>query len=292
MTLSIRWLKISALLAGLGLVTLVCVCVRRRAAAGAKPSAEAAAIGCIGRIEPDQGVIRVSAPYFTGRPSLVGELKVKEGDWMQAGQIVAVLQSAPQLNAALQQSEAHVALARSRADNAQDEYVRYTKLYETKDVSSSELDERRLAAQTTQAALRAAVADAAYARAESQSSVIRAPTGGRVLKIHARPGETVGTEGLLELGDTTRMVVMAEVYETDIGRVKVGQQATISGDILPQPLQGVVERVGSQVIRNAVLPTDPVAFSDARVIQVKIGMADSRPLANLVYGKASVVIQP
>ena len=41
-----------------------------------------------------------------------------------------------------------------------------------------------------------------------------------------------------------------------------------------------------------MLPTDPVAFSDARVVKVKILVQDSKALANLIYGKVDVVIHP
>jgi HlyD family secretion protein len=48
-----------------------------------------------------------------------------------------------------------------------------------------------------------------------------------VLQIHARPGERVGPEGIVELADTSVMYAVAEVYETDVGRVRIGQRARI-----------------------------------------------------------------
>ncbi|HAA30372.1 MAG TPA: HlyD family secretion protein, partial [Cyanobacteria bacterium UBA8553] len=43
----------------------------------------------------------------------------------------------------------------------------------------------------------------------------------RILKIHTRPGETVDAkEGIAELGQTDQMLVVAEVYESDISKVR------------------------------------------------------------------------
>jgi HlyD family secretion protein len=51
-----------------------------------------------------------------------------------------------------------------------------------------------------------------------------------LIEIHTYPGERVGADGILELGRTDEMVAIAEVYETDIGRVRKGQRARRIGD--------------------------------------------------------------
>lgn len=109
------------------------------------------------------------------------------------------------------------------------------------------------------------------AEARLERTLIRAPRAGQVLKIHTRPGEVIPAgEGILELGNTDQMMVVAEVYETDILRVRPGQQATISNRALPETLQGRVERVGLQIGKKDVLNTDPAADVDARVVEVYI----------------------
>jgi hypothetical protein len=45
-------------------------------------------VGSRGRIEPEDGILLVAAPYFAGRPSLIKELRVKEGDWVRSGQVL------------------------------------------------------------------------------------------------------------------------------------------------------------------------------------------------------------
>ena len=96
--------------------------------------------------------------------------------------------------------------------------------------------------------------------------------------MRVQPGEEVGSGPVLVLGDTSRMRVVAEVYETDIGEVSVGQSATVSSRALLKPISGRVARVGSMVFKNDVLNVDPAARADARVVEVWIDL-DPLPLA-------------
>jgi len=147
--------------------------------------------------------------------------------------------------------------------------------------------------------IRVAEADLAEAEANEQRarrdfevSTIYAPADGNILRINAREGEAVGLAGLLDIARTKHMFVIAEVYETDIGRVRVGQHATISGDILGGTvLTGEVERIEHAVKAAAVMPGDTVTFADKRVIETVIRLDRNQPAANLIDGKVTVIIQ-
>ena len=119
---------------------------------------------------------------------------------------------------------------------------------------------------------------------------VTAPIAGQVLLVHARAGERIGTSGLLELGQTQHMYVVAEVYETDIGLVKEGQAATISSPALSEALNGNVERIGSIIGKNDILDLDPVARTDSRVVEVFIRLDDSEAVASLTYLQVDVEI--
>jgi HlyD family secretion protein len=110
------------------------------------------------------------------------------------------------------------------------------------------------------------------ARAEAQldQAVIRAPRDGKVLKILAREGATLGGRAILQLGDTRKMNVIAEVYETDVRHVHQGQTATISSAALPEELPGTVEKVLWTIERNTIRDLNPTAPEDLRVVEVKI----------------------
>ena len=109
----------------------------------------------------------------------------------------------------------------------------------------------------------------ALAEARVQRMTITSPIDGRVLNVLARPGEQVGTAPMLTIGDTDRMRAVAEVYETDINRVQLGQRAVISGRALAEPLGGRVVEIGSMIFKNDVLNVDPAAKTDARVVEVR-----------------------
>jgi len=116
------------------------------------------------------------------------------------------------------------------------------------------------------------------AEARAKRLTLFAPIDGRVLNVRVRPGEEVGSGPVLVLGDMSGMRVVAEVYETDIAAVSVGQGATVSSRALPKPISGRVARVGNMVFKNDVLNVDPAARADARVVEVWIDL-DPLPLA-------------
>jgi HlyD family secretion protein len=113
-----------------------------------------------------------------------------------------------------------------------------------------------------------AVADLARAEADLRKGAIVAPVAGTILTIHARVGETAGTEGLLNLGDTDAMMVRIEVYQTEIGKVALGDPVTVTAAALPQTLTGTVTRIGLEVQRQELVDEDPAANTDARVFRV------------------------
>jgi len=112
----------------------------------------------------------------------------------------------------------------------------------------------------------------ALAKARLDRTVLKAPCDGRILKVLTRPGASADHQPILKMGDTQHMYVVAEVYETDIHGVQVGQQATVTSLALSQPLKGTVERIGQMVFKNDVLSVDPAADADARVVDVWIAL--------------------
>ncbi|MBC7967737.1 MAG: HlyD family efflux transporter periplasmic adaptor subunit [Fuerstia sp.] len=144
-----------------------------------------------------------------------------------------------------------------------------------------------------------ALAEVARARAELQRadadleiSVIRSPIAGSILRINSRGGERIGTDGLLELGDTREMDVVAEVHESDILRVKVDMPATIFLRNLDRTLHGHVIEIGGLVGRKDVLSDDPVDDTDARIVEVRIRLdaEDGQLVARMSYARVEVTI--
>lgn len=115
----------------------------------------------------------------------------------------------------------------------------------------------------------------ALADEKAERLTVVAPIDGRILNIMIKPGEQITNGPILTMGDTSRMRAVAEVYETDISRVKVGQTAEISSRALARPISGHVARIGDMVFKNDILSVDPAARADARVVEVWIDLDDS-----------------
>jgi HlyD family secretion protein len=215
-------------------------------------------------------------------------------------------------------AEAQVVRARAAEVNAQHELDRVEKLAREKVVSPSEIDARRSSWEIAQAERQAtehtltsvaevrqvdvqvaeagvATARAAldYARAELSLGELRAPVAGTVLRVHTWPGERPGPEGVLEIGNLDELHVVAEVYETDVMRVRCGQNARIKVTGLSEPVRGQVVEVGWEIGRKDVLSTDPIADVDARVVEVRVRVnaQDTPKLARLTHMQVQVVIE-
>jgi HlyD family secretion protein len=139
----------------------------------------------------------------------------------------------------------------------------------------------------------AAEASLAMARAELAMTEVRAPIDGRILKICVRPGERIGDDGILEIGDTSEMFAVAEVYEADLPRVRLGQPAAVklfTG--AGEELQGEVAEIGMVVGKKDVLANDPVADTDARVVEVRVRLKpeDARTVERLSNARVEVTI--
>jgi HlyD family secretion protein len=137
-----------------------------------------------------------------------------------------------------------------------------------------------------------AVARQKEAEANLTLSLVRSPIDGQVLRIIVRDGERVGNEGIVKLGNTKQMTVVAEVYETDVPRLKKGQKATIQSPGLTRTLEGAVSEIGLSIDKQDVLGTDPAAASDARVLEVRIDLSpeSSRRASKLTNLQVDVVI--
>jgi HlyD family secretion protein len=130
----------------------------------------------------------------------------------------------------------------------------------------------------------------ALADARAKRLTLYAPVDGHILNVRVKPGEQIGSGAILTMGDTDGMRAVAEVYETDIAEVRVGQNATITSRALPKPITGKVTRIGNMVFKNDVLNVDPAARADARVVEVWIDLDDTPDVARLTNLTVDVVI--
>jgi len=134
-----------------------------------------------------------------------------------------------------------------------------------------------------------AIAALRQAQTNLEQVDIRAPMAGQILKIHTRVGEKIGDSGIAKLGQTEQMVVVAEVYQTDISKVQLGQQAVITSQAFGGELQGTVSQIGLQVSRQNVFSNQPGENLDRRVVEVKIRLNPGE--SNRVSGLTNLQVQ-
>lgn len=225
----------------------------------------------------EQGRTRVREVYVVSAP-LTGKtvrVTLHAGDRVKAGDTVALIRPADpplidarserEVRASVDAAEAAVQLARAelrraeaQATYAEAELRRGQTLNAQGVIAAQALDQRRLAHETARAAVaeaRAAVAvrqrerDSLRSRlarpADSDQATIavRAPVGGRVLRVD-RESEQVVQAGqpILQIGDPADIDVIVELLSTDAVEVKPGADAAIEG-WGGQPLQARVRRV-------------------------------------------------
>lgn len=138
-----------------------------------------------------------------------------------------------------------------------------------------------------------AVAAMNQIKAELELAYVRSPLDGEILYIHTRSGEVVSNDGIVEIGKTQQMEAVAEVYQSDVSKIRLGQRVRIISDAIPEEMFGTVERIGSQVRRQTIINTDPSTNIDSRVVEVRVTLdkLSSQKAAKFTNAQVKVVIE-
>ena len=210
------------------------------------------------------------------------DVRVKEGERVKTGQVVAVLES-PELaraRATLASALARVKSARLNADRL--------KSLEAKSLASGQeaaaagaeaaaLEAEQAAAKQTLAALGQGAAEAEGASARV---TIRAPLSGFVLSRDAVQGQSVDGEHVIAvIGDLDHVYFLGRLFEKDLARVQAGAAAEVRLNAYPSEVfEAKVEMIGKQL--------DPAA----RTVTARIRVSNHDDLIKVgLFGNARVV---
>ncbi|MFN6565878.1 ABC exporter membrane fusion protein [Dendronalium sp. ChiSLP03b] len=186
-----------------------------------------------------------------------------------------------------QLTEAKATLSRTQNTFQEQQKEAKAKLNSIQEVRSVDVD-------LAQADVRSAVTAIKQAKADQNLAYIKSPIDGKILKIHAKTGEVISSTGFAAIGKTSQMNVIAEVYQTDVQNVRIGQKAFITSTAFAGKLQGTVREIGWQVDKQSIFSLNPNSDTDRRIVEVKISIdnpADSERVARLTNLQVDVAIQ-
>jgi HlyD family secretion protein len=183
-------------------------------------------------------------------------------------------------------SEAQVALNRIISTGEKE-------MNQAKATLNSIAEVRPVDVQVAQAEVENALAAVERAKTDLAQAYIKAPMAGTILKIYTRVGEKISESGILDIAQTDQMITVAEVYQTDIGKIKLGQQAVITSQAFAGKLRGVVSHIGLRVNRQNVFSEQPGENLDRRVVEVEIRLhpEDSKRVAGLTNLQVQTAIE-
>ncbi|PWB47342.1 MAG: efflux RND transporter periplasmic adaptor subunit [Candidatus Methylomirabilota bacterium] len=230
------------------------------------------------------------ASKATGRLEWLG---VMEGSHVKKDEVIARLESRD-VAASREQAAANVKVATANLEQAQAELrdaertlARWRELWQNKFVSELELDtavaradKARATAQSNEAAISVARANLKAAEVALDQTLIRAPFDGVVLTKNANVGDNItpfssamDTKGaVVTIADMSTLEVEADVAESSLGRITVGQPCEIQLDAIPDTRFAAVV--------NRIVPTVDRAKA---TVMVKIGLVerDTRVLPDM-----------
>ena len=271
-----RWL----ILGGLGVFGLLLAVAAYFALAGGEPLAvdddnsQAPSVTVVtpgtttvtGEIEAP-GTLAARRPMPVG---VVGEggqvlrVTVDAGDWVQQGQVLAVIDRSVQVQQAAAQS-AQVDVARADANLAQANLDRAAQLVARGFVSKADID--RLTAVRDAAVARVKVAQAQFSeqRARNERLNIYAPATGYVLARNVEPGQTVGagSPALFTIASGGEMEMLAQLSEEQLAKLSDGTMATIIPTGSAKQFSGQVWQVAPVIDATTRQGTARIALSFA-----------------------------
>jgi len=179
------------------------------------------------------------------------ELPIQEGDIVKKGQLIARLDRTTAQND-YDQAQADYTVAEATVEQQKKELDRQQSLFDKKLASEFDLDNARLAYDQAKAQLVRSKSTLSTAKERLDDTEIHAPIDGVVLTRPVEVGQIIssgtttvtGGTLLCTIANMSRVYVVADVDETDIGKVKVGMPARITPDAYPdQEFDGKVLRI-------------------------------------------------
>ncbi len=227
---------------------------------------------------PISGSLKAANSAFI-KARVAGELQgltVREGDSVKAGQVIARV-DVTEYAARQQQAQDQADAAKAQIAIAQRQFDNNKALVDQGFISKTALDTSLATLNSAQATHRAALSNVDIAKKTMLDTVLRSPISGTVSQRLAQPGERVGIDTrVVEVIDTSRMELEANISAADALSVKVGQTAMLT-------IEGSTAAVSSQVVR-----INPNTQAGSRNVLVYFNIANAANLRQGLFAQGSL----
>jgi hypothetical protein len=201
------------------------------------------------------------------------DLQIREGDFVQAGQVIARIDST-EYAARLRQAQQQAQAAKAQVDIAQRSYDNNRALVDQGFISKTGLDASASNLAAAQASYSAAQSGADVLQKALEYTVLRAPIAGQVAQRLAQNGERITVDGrIVEIVDIRRLELEATVSATEALQVRIGQTAQLR-------FEGAAEAVAARVVRM-----NPSATPGSRAVTVYLAISTNEALRQGLYAQ-------
>jgi RND family efflux transporter MFP subunit len=204
------------------------------------------------------------------------DLTVREGDVVQAGQVLARVEST-EYAARVQQAQEQADAAKAQIDIALRQWENNKALVEQGFISKTALDTSLNTLEAARATHKAALAAVDVARKSLQDTVMRAPIAGVVSQRLAQPGERVAVDArIVEIVDVSRLELEAALSPADSVAVRVGHDAVLQVEGMATPVQARVVRI------------NPTAQAGSRTVLAYLSVANAEGLRQGLFAQGTL----
>ncbi|WP_411870590.1 HlyD family efflux transporter periplasmic adaptor subunit [Vulcanococcus limneticus] len=254
-------------------------------------------VTALGRLTPEGDLVTLSVPAGTsGGNEVVERWFVQEGDPIRQGQTLARLSSYGPLKAALEQAQANLSSTRALLPFLVISQSKGSELFADGAISEEELGKANAGVIRQQADIRGGSAALTRARRELAAAEVRSPLDGNLIRIYSWPGMKETDQGLALVGRTDRMQVWAQVFQSDVPRLRIGQRATVKPESggFTGTLGAELASIIGVVSARDLFATNANNDVNARVVLVKLNLdpADRQRVARLSGLNVTVRFDP